>query len=36
VAKAVAALVDNDALLVVQDGRPVGIVTRQDLLTDIS
>ena len=36
VSKAVAALVDNDALLVLDDGRPVGIVTRQDLLTDIS
>lgn len=35
VAAAVAALVDNDALLVVEGGRPVGIVTRQDLLTDI-
>jgi cystathionine beta-synthase len=35
VADAVAALVDNDALLVLEGGRPVGIVTRQDLLTDI-
>ncbi|GAB3922998.1 cystathionine beta-synthase [Microlunatus endophyticus] len=35
VSAAVAALVDNDALLVLEGGRPVGIVTRQDLLTDI-
>ncbi|QDP97930.1 cystathionine beta-synthase [Microlunatus elymi] len=32
---AVEALVDNDALLVLEGGRPAGIVTRQDLLTDI-
>ncbi len=36
VARAVAALVDHDALLVLDNGRPVGIVTRQDLLTDIN
>ncbi|MBO0810955.1 MAG: cystathionine beta-synthase [Microlunatus sp.] len=35
VSEAVAALVDNDALLVLEGGKPVGIVTRQDLLTDI-
>jgi len=35
VSAAVAALVDNDALLVLEGGRPVGIVTRGDLLTDI-
>jgi cystathionine beta-synthase len=35
VAAAVAALVDNDALLVLEGGKPVGIVTRGDLLTDI-
>ncbi|HEY9290105.1 MAG TPA: CBS domain-containing protein, partial [Microlunatus sp.] len=33
---AVEALVDNDALLVLEGGKPVGIVTRQDLLTDIN
>nr|WP_275588299.1 cystathionine beta-synthase [Microlunatus panaciterrae] len=36
VAKAVEALVDADALLVLDDGRPTGIVTRQDLLGDIN
>jgi cystathionine beta-synthase len=35
VSEAVTALVDNDALLVLEGGKPVGIVTRQDLLTDI-
>ena len=33
VAQAVAALRDADALLVQEDGRPVGVLTRQDLLT---
>ena len=32
VAEAVAALVDADALLVHEDGRPIGVLTRQDLL----
>jgi cystathionine beta-synthase len=32
VAEAVAALRDADALLVQEDGRPVGVLTRQDLL----
>ncbi|WP_091532072.1 cystathionine beta-synthase [Microlunatus soli] len=36
VAAAVAALTDNDALLVLEGGKPSGIVTRQDLLTDIN
>lgn len=36
VSAAVAALIDNDALLVLEGGRPTGIVTRQDLLTDIN
>ncbi len=35
VAKAVAALVDGDALLVLDDGKPVGVLTRQDLLSDV-
>ena len=35
VAAAVAALVDQDALLVLEGGKPVGILTRQDLLTDV-
>jgi cystathionine beta-synthase len=35
VAEAVTALVDHDALLVLEGGKPVGILTRQDLLTDI-
>jgi cystathionine beta-synthase len=35
VASAVAALVDADALLVLDDGRPVGVLTRQDLLGDV-
>jgi len=29
-------LVDGDALLVLDDGRPVGVLTRQDLLSDIN
>jgi cystathionine beta-synthase len=33
VAEAVAALRDADALLVQEDGRPVGVLTRQDLLS---
>jgi cystathionine beta-synthase len=36
VSEAVAALTDNDALLVLEGGKPSGIVTRQDLLTDIN
>jgi cystathionine beta-synthase len=36
VAKAVEVLVDCDALLVLDDGRPVGVLTRQDLLSDIN
>jgi cystathionine beta-synthase len=35
VAKAVEVLVDGDALLVLDDGKPVGVLTRQDLLSDI-
>ena len=35
VAKAVAVLVDGDALLVLDDGKPVGVLTRQDLLSDV-
>jgi cystathionine beta-synthase len=35
VARAVQVLVDSDALLVLDDGKPVGVLTRQDLLTDI-
>jgi cystathionine beta-synthase len=35
VASAVALLVDGDALLVLEDGRPVGVLTRQDLLSDV-
>jgi hypothetical protein len=33
---AVKALVEEDALLVLEAGKPVGILTRQDLLTDIN
>jgi len=33
VAEAVTALEGADALLVQEDGKPVGVVTRQDLLT---
>ena len=36
VAKAVEVLVDGDALLVLDDGKPVGVLTRQDLLSDIN
>ncbi len=36
VADAVAALEDADALLVQEDGKPVGVVTRQDLLAYIT
>lgn len=35
VSKAVELLVDADALLVLDDGKPVGVLTRQDLLADI-
>jgi cystathionine beta-synthase len=35
VTDAVEVLVDDDALLVLDDGRPVGVLTRQDLLSDI-
>ncbi len=35
VTDAVEVLVDKDALLVLDDGRPVGVLTRQDLLNDI-
>ena len=35
VSAAVEALVDADALLVLHDGKPAGIVTRQDLLGDV-
>jgi len=33
---AVEALRDADALLVIDDGKPIGVVTRQDLLNDLS
>ena len=36
VARAVEVLVDVDALLVLDDGRPTGVLTRQDLLSDIN
>jgi cystathionine beta-synthase len=36
VSNAVAALEDADALLVQEDGKPVGVVTRQDLLSFIA
>ena len=36
VAQAVELLVDGDALLVLDDGKPVGVLTRQDLLSDIN
>ncbi|MEO7352355.1 MAG: cystathionine beta-synthase, partial [Marmoricola sp.] len=36
VADAVAALRDADALLVQEDGRPVGVLTRQDLLSFVA
>ncbi|HYI52732.1 MAG TPA: cystathionine beta-synthase [Microlunatus sp.] len=35
VSKAVELLVDTDALLVLDDGKPTGVLTRQDLLADI-
>lgn len=35
VSRAVELLVDSDALLVLDDGKPVGVLTRQDLLADI-
>ncbi|MCW2810560.1 MAG: cbs [Friedmanniella sp.] len=36
VSDAVHALVESDALLVLDDGKPVGVLTRQDLLADIN
>jgi cystathionine beta-synthase len=36
VAKAVEVLSSSDALLVLNDGKPVGVLTRQDLLSDIN
>jgi len=36
VADAVRILVDQDALLVLDDGKPAGVLTRQDLLGDIN
>jgi cystathionine beta-synthase len=36
VSEAVDALKDADALLVQEDGRPVGVLTRQDLLAFLS
>ena len=36
VAEAISALGDADALLVQEDGRPVGVLTRADLLTYIA
>jgi cystathionine beta-synthase len=36
VSSAVAVLVDADALLVLDDGKPAGVLTRQDLLGDIN
>ncbi len=35
VSKAVELLVDTDALLVLDDGKPTGVLTRQDLLADV-
>jgi cystathionine beta-synthase len=35
VTRAVDLLVDQDALLVLDDGRPAGVLTRQDLLSDV-
>ena len=35
VGDAVVLLEDADALLVLDDGKPVGVLTRQDLLGDI-
>jgi cystathionine beta-synthase len=36
VSAARSAFVDSDALLVTEDGKPVGVVTRHDLLTFLS
>jgi cystathionine beta-synthase len=36
VSAAVAILVEHDAVLVLDDGRPVGVLTRQDLLGDVN
>lgn len=36
VSAAVVALVDHDALLVLDDGKPAGVLTRQDLLGDVN
>ena len=36
VSEAVAALTEADALLVQEDGRPVGVLTRQDLLANLA
>lgn len=36
VAEAVATLSKADAMLVLEDGKPVGVITRQDLLGDLS
>jgi cystathionine beta-synthase len=36
VAKAVALLEDRDALMVLDDGKPVGVLTRQDLLAHLT
>ncbi|MGI3779610.1 MAG: CBS domain-containing protein [Janthinobacterium lividum] len=35
VTRAIEVLVDGDALLVLNDGRPAGVLTRQDLLSDV-
>ena len=35
VSKAIELLVDTDALLVLDDGKPTGVLTRQDLLADV-
>jgi CBS domain-containing protein len=35
VSRAIELLVDGDALLVLDDGRPAGVLTRQDLLSDV-
>jgi cystathionine beta-synthase len=35
VSKAIELLVDTDALLVLDDGKPTGVLTRQDLLGDV-
>jgi cystathionine beta-synthase len=36
VTKAVELLEDRDALMVLDDGKPVGVLTRQDLLGHLS